>query len=314
MQDSKPSLWDVIIVGGGPAGLNAALVLGRCRRKVLLIDEGKPRNAKSHTLHGFLSRDGFDPAELLEIGRAQLKAYPSVLIQQGRVVAAQSIVSGFDVKLDKDERHLSRKLLLAGGVVDTLPEQPGFDALYGIAVFHCPYCDGWEMRDQPIAVYGQGDAKGAGLALEMTIWNQEIVLCTDGPANLSAESRDQLARHHIQVREEKILHLNYSQDLIPYQTELEIVFASGPPLTRAAIFFNTTRCQSNDLAVDLGCDSCDVKGCVIDNCQQMSNVPGLYIAGDASGEVLQAIVAAAEGVKAAMGINTALLEEDLARV
>lgn len=312
--------WDAIIVGGGPAGLNAALVLGRCRRKVLVIDAGQPRNAKSHTLHGFLSRDGFSPQTLLEIGRTQLSAYPSVSLQTGLVVSARQAehdpaglgFSAFTVQLETGETFSARKLLLAGGVIDTLPEPPGFADLYGIAVFHCPYCDGWEMRDQPIAVYGKGDAKGAGLALEMTIWNRDIVLCTDGPSELSPASRDQLARHGITVREEKILRLDYGDDLVPYQTGFEIVFESGPPLTRSALFFNTARCQSNDLATHLGCDHCDVAGCKIDDCHQLSSVPGLYIAGDASGEVLQAIVAAAQGVKAAMGINTALLNEDLA--
>jgi thioredoxin reductase len=308
---TMPELWDAIIVGGGPAGLNAALVLGRCRRKVLLIDDGHPRNAQSHAIHGFLSRDGFSPQALLELGRKQLDVYPSVTILRGRVVTAQPHEQGFSVQL-AGQHFISRKLLLAGGVVDTLPEQAGFKALYGIAIFHCPYCDGWEMRDKPIAVYGQGDEKGAGLALEMTIWNQDIVLCTDGPAMLSEAARQQLSRHHIPIREERILRLEYGTELIPYQIEIRIMFESGTPLNRAGLFFNTTRCQSNALATDLGCDSCDVKGCTIDNCQQMSNVPGLYIAGDASGEVLQAIVAAAEGVKAAIGINTALLAEDLA--
>lgn len=308
-----PDRWDVIIVGGGPAGLNAALVLGRCRRKVLLVDEGKPRNAKSHTLHGFLSRDGISPHELLEIARAQLIPYPTVSFLQGRIESATPTNDGFLIQAENGNRFSSRKLLLAGGVVDTLPEQPGFSELYGLGVFHCPYCDGWEMRDKPIAVYGRGDDKGAGLALEMTIWNKDIVLCSDGPADLSQDSRDKLARHGIAIMEEKILHLLLGEMNIPYQTTFDIVFESGPALNRAAIFFNTTRCQSNDLAVKLGCNTCDVKGCTIDNCQQLSDVPGLYIAGDASGEVLQAIVAAAEGVKAAMGINTALLQEDLSK-
>ena len=306
--------WDVIIVGGGPAGLNAALVLGRCRRKVLVVDEGKPRNAKSHALHGFLSRDCIPPNELLEIGRSQLNAYPTVTLRHGRIKSALRTDNGFYIQAEDGIEFYTRKLLLAGGVVDQLPKQPGFRELYGIAVFHCPYCDGWEMRDQPIAVYGHGDAKGAGMALEMTIWNQDIVLCTDGPADLNQESRDQLARHGIAIREEKILHLSHGKDITPYHTPFDIVFESGPPLSRAAIFFNTTRSQSNDIAVNLGCNTCDVKGCRIDNSQQMSDVPGLYIAGDASGEVLQAIVAAAEGVKAAMGINTALLIEDLAKI
>lgn len=232
-----PDKWDVIIVGGGPAGLNAALVLGRCQRKVLLVDEGKPRNAKSHTLHGFLSRDGIPPHELLEIARAQLIPYPTVSFLHGRIESATRTDDGFSIQTENGNRFSTRKLLLAGGVVDTLPEQPGFGALYGISVFHCPYCDGWEMRDQPIAVYGRGDDKGAGLALEMTLWNQDIVLCSDGPADLSQDSRDQLAQHGIAIREEKILHLLHGENNIPYQTMFDIVFESGPPLNRAAIFF-----------------------------------------------------------------------------
>ncbi|HSI43997.1 MAG TPA: NAD(P)/FAD-dependent oxidoreductase [Methylotenera sp.] len=302
-------IWDVIIVGGGPAGLNAALVLGRCRRTVLLFDDGKPRNAVSRKLHGFLSRDGIDPAELRKIARSQLSQYPTVTQQKKRVVKASVITDGFAVETQDGETFKSRRLLLAGGVVDILPEHPGFRELYGIGVFVCPYCDGWEMRDKPIAVYGRGDDKGAGLALEMQLWSDDVVLCTDGPADLSQESRQQLERNHIPIREEKISHLAYDELKEPYETSFEIIFESGKSLNRNAIFFNTTRLQSNDLATQLGCDTCDPKACNIDNNKQMTNVAGLYIAGDSSGGVLQSIVAAAEGVKAAIAINTALLNE-----
>ena len=307
MQDT---LWDVIIVGGGPAGLNAALVLGRCRRKVLLFDDGKPRNAASHALHGFLSRDGTDPGALLAIGREQLVPYPSVLTDQTRVVDASRTDTGFIVHTSDGRAFRTRKLLLAGGVVDTLPEQPGFRELYGIGVFHCPYCDGWEMRDQPLAVYGRGDHKGGGLALELTLWSDDIVLCTDGPADLSDRFRERLESRRIQVREEKILRLEIiSSD--PYRAAFDIVFASGESLRRSGVFFNTDRRQSTDLAERLGCDMYDPKGCTVDNHQQMMHIPGLYVAGDASRDVLQVIVAAGEGAEAAIGINTALLREDL---
>ena len=304
-------VWDVIIVGGGPAGLNAALVLGRCRRHVLLLDDDKPRNSVSRKLHGFLSRDGTDPAELRKIARSQLLPYPTVSLIKTHVVTATASNKGFILKTQDGETYISRKLLLAGGVKDILPEQPGFRELYGIGVFVCPYCDGWEMRDKPIAVYGQGDDKGAGLALEMTIWSNDIVLCTDGAGTLSNEALQQLAHHHILVRVEKITRLAYEAVTGPYETSFDIVFESGPPLSRTGIFFNTTRQQSNDLGTQLGCETCDPKGCNIDNGKQMADVPGLYIAGDAAGGVLQSIVAAAEGAKAAIAINTALLNESL---
>ena len=298
----QPDLLDVIIVGGGPAGLNAALVLGRCRRNVLLFDDGNPRNAVSDALYGFLSRDGTAPAELLAIARGQLAAYPSVCIDQDRVVDAMRSDKGFSVTKRDGRIFLARKLLLAAGVVDKIPEQPGFRELYGIGVFHCPYCDGWEMRDQPLAVYGRGDRKGGGLALELTHWSRDTVLCTDGPSELSSHFRQRLDTNGVQLREEKIVCLEISRS-VPYQAEFDVVFESGPRLHRAAIFFNTERFQSTDLAARLGCDMYDSKGCKLDNDQQMSTVPGLYLAGDASRDVLQVIVAAAEGAEAAIGIT-----------
>lgn len=301
---------DVIIVGGGPAGLNAALVLGRCRRKVLLFDDGNPRNAVSHALHGFLSRDGIAPSELRSIAREQLTAYPSVSIDESRVVDAARTAGGFSVTTKDGRVFSARKLLLAAGVVDKLPQQPGFSELYGIGLFHCPYCDGWEVRDQPLAVYGRGDSKGGGLALEMTQWSRDTVLCTDGPSELSTECRQRLDRHGIVIREEPVVCLDI-HSTAPYRASFDIVFESGPRLERSAIFFNTGRHQSSDLAVRLGCETFESEGCNVDNDQQMTHVPGLYVAGDASRDVLQVIVAAAEGAQAAIGINTALLREDL---
>jgi len=306
-----PGPWDAIIVGGGPAGLSAALVLGRCRRNVLLFDEGKPRNQVSHAVHGFLSRDGIAPAELRAISQEQLARYPSVRADRSRIVDATRSGNGFVVRTDDGRGFRARKLLLAAGVVDAVPEQPGFRRLYGVAVFHCPYCDGWEMRDRRLAVYGRGDHKGGGMALEMTLWSRDVVLCTDGPSGLSDRCRRRLERHGIAVREERILRLEGGGG-VPYRASFEIVFEAGPRLGRDAVFFNTRCHPSTDLAQRLGPGACHSRGCTVDNKEQVTQVPGLYIAGDASRDVLQAVVAAAEGAEAAIGINTALLREDLA--
>lgn len=303
--------FDVIIVGAGPAGLNATLVLGRCRRRVLVFDDAKPRNAVSHAMHGFLSRDGTSPSQLLAIAREQIAAYPSVSFEDVRVVDAIRTASGFSVTTSDGRIFQARKLLLAAGVVDELPEQPGFRELYGTGVFLCPYCDGWEMRDRPLAVYGRGDDKGGGLALEMTLWSADTVLCTDGPSHLTNDCRQRLDRNGITVREEKIVGLEI-QSMELYNASFDIVFESGPRLRRTGLFFNTGRHQSTDLARRLGCKTFTTEGCTVNNKHQMSDVPGFYIAGDASRDVLQVIVAAAEGAAAAIGINTALLHEDLA--
>ena len=307
---TNQDIWDTIVVGGGPAGLSAALVLGRCRRTVLLFDDGKPRNAVSRALHGFLGSDGIDPAKLREVALAQLAPYPSLVVRKTRVVSAQRTESGFAVETLGGARFRARKLLLAAGVVDDLPDVPGFRELYGAGVFHCPYCDGWEIQNQPLAVYGRHDDKGGGLALEMTQWSRDVVLCSNGPAELSADYRARLNRHGITVREEQIVRLEVTSD-VPHQAAFAVVFASGPALLRGALFFNTGRHQSTDLAKSLGCDTYDVKGCTVDRRTQMTHVPGLYVAGDASREVLQVVVAAAEGAEAAIAINTALLHEDL---
>ena len=307
---SEAPSFDVIVVGGGPAGLNAALVLGRCRRSVVVFDDGKPRNAASRALHGFFTRDGMPPSELRRIGREQLAPYKSVRLIDASVIDAARSASGFSVKTSDGECYSARKLLLAAGVVDAVPQIEGFRELYGLGVFHCPYCDGWEVRDQPLAVYGRGDHKGGGLALELTAWSSNVVLCTDGPSELSDAFVDHLARYSIAVHEERIVRLAPNGGSTDGSL-FEIFFESGANLPRRAIFFNTGRRQSINLAERLGCEMFDEAGCKMENRFEASNVPGLYVAGDASRDVLQAIVAAAEGAEAAIAINTAFIKEDL---
>src|SRR3954471_345856 len=180
---AEEATLDVIIVGAGPAGLSAALILGRCCRDVLVFDTGIYRNAASHALHGYLTRDGTPPLELLTLGREQLAPYDTVRLEHAEVVDARCVGGTFTVTLRDGSTRRCRKLLIATGVVDVLPAIDGIDSLYGRSVFHCPYCDGWEFRGKRLAIYGKGDA-GKGLALELTLWSSDIVLCTDGPAEL----------------------------------------------------------------------------------------------------------------------------------
>jgi thioredoxin reductase len=297
--------WDVIIVGAGPAGLSAALVLGRCRRRVLVLDDDKPRNGASRALHGYLTRDGIPPSEFRRIAREQIAAYDSVHFQRATVTHAQRLSSGFQVTTRDGASLQSAKLLIACGVVDWVPEIPGCRELYGLSVFHCPYCDGWEVRDQPLVAYGKGDRKGAGLALELLAWSSDVVLCTDGECELSPDWKERLARHGIPVREERIRALHKPSG----GGGVDIEFADGSRLSRRALFFNTGREQASPLAQQLGCEACEGPGCTVENPFQSTNVPGLYVAGDASRDVLQVVVAAAEGAAAAMGMNNELVKE-----
>jgi thioredoxin reductase len=296
---------DVVIVGAGPAGLSAALMLGRSRRSVLVVDHGKPRNARSRALHGYLTRDGIAPATFLEHARQDLAQYDTVRVVDGEAVSAQCLPTGrFSVKLGNGQEYFSRKLLLATGVVDNLPDIPGFKELYGTSVFHCPYCDGWEFRDQPLAIYGSG-TRGLGVALEMTAWSSDLVLCTDGPSGIDADGVARLARNGISIREERVDRLEGQDGVLS-----KIVFRDGATLARRAIFFSTGQYQRSDLLSRLGCEFND-KGTVRTGKYETTHLPGLYVCGDASRAVQWVIVAASEGAEAAFAINTDLIKEDL---
>ncbi len=297
-------MYDVVIVGGGPAGLSAALILGRCSRRVLVCDDGHPRNEASQSMHGFLSRDGMAPSEFLRVARDQLRPYETVELRDVTVTDARCEDGGFVSTLDGGESIRSRKLLIATGVRDNVPAIEGLREMYGRSVFHCPYCDGWEVRDQPLAVYGR-EAKGYGLALELTAWSRDVLLCTDGPAGLDDEQRARLERNGVAVREDRVRRVEGSGGVLE-----RIIFEHGPPADRRALFFTTGQHQQSALATRLGCEFND-KGTVRTGKYETTHLPGLYVAGDASRAVQWVVVAAAEGAEAAFAINTDLIKEDL---
>ena len=296
--------YDVIVVGGGPAGLSAALVLGRCLRKVLICDSGQPRNAASHALHGYLTRDNTSPGEFLNIARSQFEQYKTVTYLATEIINVLVIKTGFEVVLKDQTRKSCRKLLLATGVVDNLPEFAGFEGLYGSSIFHCPYCDAWEFRGRPIVVYGNG-SRGHALSLDLKNWTNQVTLCTDGPAKLSAEEKLDLEKHSVTILEDKIASIQSSQSKIQ-----KILFTNGNTLDFAAMFFTLGQKQRSNLPEQLGCEFSE-KGAVKTDSYQVSCVPNLYVAGDASEELQLVIVAAAEGAKAAFAINKSILKEDL---
>lgn len=295
-------MYDVIVVGGGPAGLSAALMLGRCRRQVLLCDTGTPRNARSSALHGYLTRDGTPPLEFNALGRAELERYQV----EFRTVAVQQATrndSRFDVHLADGRHEASRFLLIATGVTDELPKVPGLSDCYGRSVFHCPYCDGWEWRDRRLAVIGTGVSSGQ-LALSLKTWSPHVTLCSGGEEIVS-DARARLDRNRIAIRTEPLARVEHRAGLL---TSIE--FQSGRPLECDAIFFTTGQHAHCDLATSLGCVF-NEHGTVDTSTLSETNVPGVFVAGDASRDAQFVVVAAAEGVKAALAINQALQKEEL---
>jgi thioredoxin reductase len=295
-------MFDVIVVGGGPAGLSAALMLGRCRRRVLVLDLGHPRNSRSHALHGYLTRDGIAPSALLELGRAELQQYG---VTQRAIGATGAELAGdhYRVSLSDGTEEQTRYLLIATGVVDDLPAIAGFDECYGRSIFHCPYCDGWERRNRALAAFGAG-SDVTGLALGLKTWSPDVLVCTHGK-RLDRRLRDRLDRNGVRVRTEPIARLEHADGQLT-----AITFASGEPVQRDALFFATGQHPQSSLAIALGC-TLTRRGTVKTGNTCDTAVPRVYVAGDASRDAQFVIVAAAEGVKAACAINKALQLEEL---
>ena len=295
-------MFDVLVVGGGPAGLSAALMLGRCCRRVLLCDLGQPRNRTSHALHGYLTRDGIPPPEFNDLGRRELPMYGVELRTIG-VTDARLVDDHYRVSLGDGTEEAARFLLIATGVIDDLPAIGGFDDCYGRSLFHCPYCDGWEVRDRRLAVFGRG-REVTGLALGLKTWSQDVVACTNG-SRLERRQRERLAANGVAVRTEQIARLDHEDGVLQ-----RVAFTSGDPLPRDAMFFTTGQHPQSDLAVKLGC-ALTHRGTVKTGTLCDTNVPRLFVAGDASRDAQFVVVAAAEGVKAAVAINKALQSEEL---
>lgn len=293
--------YDAVIVGGGPAGLSAALILGRCRRRVLLCDAGRARNAASRALHGFLTRDGVPPLELRRIARRQLTRY-DVEVVRSEVTEARRTRSGFTLSLAGGRVVTTRMLLFATGVVDRLPDVAGLRELYGRGVFHCPYCDGWEVRDSALAVYGRGKS-GAGLSLVLRTWSADVTLLTDGPSRLSPALSRALASRGVRVIARPLARLD------PKRRGLDVVFSRGDRLAFGALFFSTGQDHGCDLPRRLGCRFTK-RGAIRTDRYERTGVPRLFVAGDASGDVQLAIVAAAEGAKAAFAMNREMQDEE----
>jgi thioredoxin reductase len=292
------SVFDVVIVGGGPAGLSAALVLGRCRRQVLVCDSGRPRNAASRALHGYLTRDGIAPLELLRLAREELRQY-GIEPRAAQVTAVSRATEGFTITLDDGETIASRTVLFATGVADRLPEIAGIDECYGVTVHHCPYCDGWEVRDRRLAVVGHG-AAAVSLALSLKTWSRDVTICSNGRSKINPRHRKQLGDQRVPVYETTIEQLDHVSGHVQ-----RLVLADGTAVPCDAVFLSTGQQPQSDLPRQLGCELTR-RGVVKTDHLGQTCVPGLYVAGDASRDVQFVIVAAAEGAKAAVAINKSL--------
>jgi thioredoxin reductase len=300
--DEFASPYEVVVVGGGAAGLSAALLLGRCMRRTVVFDSGHPRNAVSRHVHGYLSRDGMDPGELLRVSREQLAKY-GVEVIDAEVVDARRENGGFDVTLADGTVVHGRAMLLATGIADELPDVPGMRELYGKSVFVCPYCDGWEHQDAAIAVYASGP-EAASFAASLSRFSSDLVLFTDGVETLDADDHERLDLLGISVVEDPIARLQVRGD-----GRLEAVVLRDKRVLRRDVVFVKEGCRlASDLGTRLGCKLTE-EGVIEVALGGRTNVPGVFAAGDATPQPHLVIVAAAEGVQAAIAIDKMFRDE-----
>ena len=302
--------YDAVVIGAGTAGLSAGLLLGRSRRRVLLLDGGEPRNAPAAGVHGFFTRDGVSPGELLEIGREQLKPYGGVEYRAGRATDVSGSYGAFEVGLEGGETVSARKIVLATGVFDELPETPGFRELWGRGVYHCPYCHGWEVRDRPLAVMAAGE-EVAERAVLIRNWSRDLVALTDGSA-LGDEARARLVALGVRVREERISRLEGKGDASEGLSR--IVFEDGTSLEREGLFYGPPQRQRSGLAEALGCEVAAMGPAAevvkADRMTGQTSVPGVYAAGDGGAPPQSVANAVASGANAAAFLNHVLCGED----
>ncbi|CAN5684917.1 hypothetical protein BH10ACT9_BH10ACT9_18400 [soil metagenome] len=300
---------DCVIVGGGAAGLSAALVLGRARRRILLVDAGRQSNLSAHGIGGLLGSDGRPPAELYAAGRAELRAYPTVEVRDGTVVDAVAAEGGFTVELADGARVAARRILLATGMEYRPPALPGLSELWGSSVFHCPFCHGWEVREQPLAVCANGD-RALHSALMLRGWSDDVVLLTNGPADLSADQCEMLTAAGVSIDERNIASLAGTDGQLT-----DVVFTDGAPLPRRGLLVSTTLHQRSSLAARLGAEFNPPGPVAVDALKVdpfcRTTVPGVFAAGDVSAQMPQVAAAVAAGSLAGAAVMQSLLAEDV---
>ncbi|WP_425595571.1 NAD(P)/FAD-dependent oxidoreductase [Planomicrobium okeanokoites] len=296
-------IYDCAIIGGGPAGLSAALVLGRSKRNTLLFDDDHGRNLVTWEAHGFLTRDGIQPSELKKLGREDVGKYDCVQLKKKRVVSIKRITeTHYQLETADGDTFHSVKIILATGVKEKLPNIPDIEKFYGTSLYSCPYCDGWEIQNQPLAIIA--DKMVYELAKKVYNWSKDLVVFTNGVGRLEEDEKAKLEAKGIKVHEEMIDGLEGENGQLR-RVRLE----DGTLVDRAAGFTTPEWSHTTPFGKELGCKINDHGGIATDDYGR-TNVWNVYAAGDVSQIVpSQLIIAAGEGSAAGIGVNGDLTNE-----
>ncbi len=295
-------IFDIIIVGGSFAGLSAAMTLGRSLRHVLIIDAGKPCNQQTPHAHNFITQDGEAPATITAKVREQVLRYPTVSLLQNTVVKAQQKDGLFKIHTAAGEQFSAKKLLLATGIKDLMPPIPGFTECWGISALHCPYCHGYEVKEEHIAIMGNGDT-GFELVKLIYNWSKNLTLFTNGKSTLTKLQSEKLAQYNVAVVEPAMMRIAHDRGYIK-----QLVLQDGTQHPTTALFARLDFVQHSDISTQLGCEH-SITGHITTDELGKTSIHGLYAAGDNASPLRSIAMASATGQKAGAAINKALIEE-----
>jgi len=300
MKNQTP--YDVIIIGGSYAGLSAGMALGRALRRVLIIDSGKPCNRQTPHSHNFLTQDGETPKAIWEKARAQVEKYKTVNFYSGLATAGAKTDTGFSISTEAGDTFYANKIIIASGISDQMPNIPGFAECWGISVIHCPYCHGYEVRNEPTGILSNGD-----LAFEFTKlihhWTKDLTLLSNGPADLTAEQKQKLQSHNIALVEKEIEAIDHHNGYINY-----VVFKDGSKLALKALYAKIPFVQHSEIPAQLGCELTE-HGFIKADAFQKTTVPGVYVCGDSCTMMRSVSNAVATGTMAGAMLNKEMVDE-----
>lgn len=299
--DSSNS-YDVIIIGGSYSGLSAAMALGRAMKSVLIIDDGKPCNIQTPYSHNFLTHDGKTPAEITELSRKQVSKYDSVQFMHGWAKRGVKIEAGFEIELGSGEKFSGKKLVFATGIKDLLPDIGGIAACWGISVIHCPYCHGYEVKNEKTGILGNGDS-GFEFTRLISNWTKDLTLYTNGHSRLSDEQMNKLRQHKIRVVEMEIDRFEHLNGSVQY-----ILFKNGEREPVMAVYAPSPFEQHCKIPESLGCELTEEGYLKIDNFQE-TTVKGVYATGDNASKMRTVANAVSMGTVAGISISKKLIQE-----
>ncbi|MDR0122719.1 NAD(P)/FAD-dependent oxidoreductase [Bacillus pumilus] len=296
-------LLDCAIIGGGPAGLSAALVVGRGRKQVIVFDDKMPRNRVTQESHGFITNDGMTPFEIRQAGEADLQNYSNIQIKRTRIVEIQNNEVNFALLTQEGERFEAKKIILATGLEDILPEIKGMHEVYGKTLFSCPFCDGWELKDKPLALIAE-NPRALHMAKLLSNWTKDLIVFTNGKQVFAEEEKALLSAHSIQVIDVTIMSIHHENGQMH-----SLNLANGETVNREGGFVASEFKQSAPFAETLGCQMTKNAGIETDILGR-TTVSGVFACGDNLGGPAQLVLAAAAGSQAGMGVIHELVQEE----